>query len=52
MDLFVEFRVNYELSFPPGDNSLNPLKLAVEVNFKSFNQCQVELISISKIDFW
>ena len=37
MDLYVEYSINYELSFPSEDNSLNPLKLAVEVNFKSFN---------------
>ena len=41
VDFNVNVRGNYELSFPPDGNSLNPVKLAVEVNFQSFNlQCQ------------
>ncbi len=31
VDFSLNFQVNDELSFPPEDNSVNPVKLAVEV---------------------
>lgn len=31
VDFSLSFQVNNELSFPPEDNSVNPVKLAVEV---------------------